>query len=156
MARWKGQYLFCRPEASAARAAYSEVITENREFLHHQPQVLVFIDQAQHFRQALFAPAAIIVEEFHHGHVALGIARHKVVLRVENLLGVGAHNAVALLVVGILLALVQFLAHLDQHFRILEQIFAHDLADLFLLIGRKAVGMGSHGQQQGGGEQGGA
>ena len=99
---------------------------QDRELLVDVANVFVFRQQLLDQRVGTLAVAAVVVEEFDHGQAALGIAALRILVAIE-LLGVCLDQG---LVVGSLLALLlgaQGVGHLDQDFRVLDQIVAHYL-----------------------------
>ena len=107
--------------------------SEHGKFLEHDLELGIVLEQREHVAHGAFAVAAIVVEELDEGDVAVGVAEHDLVRRGEQRLGIVLDGGLVLLGLGRGLPPLQFGDGFLQHFRILDQIFAHDGADLVAL-----------------------
>jgi len=114
--------------------AASDSRSEDRELLENEADILVLRQDFFHVRQGPFAVAAIVVEELDDGHIAVRIAKGYVVFgrkqRVLVLLDCGG----SLLEAGVVLLLFKGILHVQHDFRIGEEVFLDELAELLLLL----------------------
>ncbi|MNC36137.1 hypothetical protein D3C75_846460 [compost metagenome] len=123
------------------------------ELLVDVADVLVFSEQLLDEGVGPLAVAAVVVEELDHGQAALGVATLGILVG-EELLGMGLDQRLVILGLLALLFGAQGIGHLDQYFRILDQIVAHDLLDIALgqlarLHRRRKQGRAGQGGEQG-------
>lgn len=78
-----------------------------------------------------FAVAAVVIEELDHGQLAFGITGFGILGGIE-LLGMGLDHRLVIRGLLSLLLGTQGVGHLDQDFRILDQIITHYLFDIGL------------------------
>ena len=91
------------------------------------------LHQLEHVGHRAFAVAAIVVEEFDEGDVAVLVAEHDAARRVENRLCVRGDARFMFLGLGGGLALAQFGHGLFQHLGMREQIILDDGLDIAAL-----------------------
>ena len=106
---------------------------EDGKFLDDDLQIRIGLFQLDHVRQRALAEAAVVVEELHHGDLALGIADDEIATGAEQGIRMRADHRLFLRPFRRLLALLQLVHHLGENFGMIEQIAADDLLDLFLL-----------------------
>ncbi len=128
-------------------------LAQDGELLVDVANVLVFGEQLLDEGVGALAVAAVVVEELDHGQAALGVAALGILVG-EELLGVGLDQRLVILGLLALLLGAQGIGHLDQDFRILDQIVAHDLLDIALGQLTRLHRGGKQGRAAQGGEQG--
>ena len=106
---WNSRYFLRRLHAHGDRHARGlhRARAEHREFLEHDLELGIGLQQREHVAHGVLAVAAIVVEELDEGDVALRIAEHDLVGRVEQQLGVRLDGGLVLFGLGGLLALLQ-------------------------------------------------
>ena len=108
---------------------FQRLRAQHRDFLQDEADVRIGREQRIHVLHRLFAVAAIVVEELHHGHVAIGIAEHSALGRLEQRRSdFGDRRLLGRRLVGRPLGL-QRVERFQQHFGMLDQIGAHDRLD---------------------------
>ena len=109
-------------------------LAEHREFLEHDPEVLIAGEQLLQVAMGAPAVGAVVVEELDQRDVAVGIAEDHLPLRAEEqVLVVGDRLDLGHLLGGILPAL-QFGERVTDDFRVGEEIAPDDRLDLGPLV----------------------
>ena len=114
--------------------------SEHREFLQHHLELGIVLHQRQHVGHGALAVAAVVIEEFDEGDVAIRVAQINLARRREDRLRVFLDRRLVLLGFGHALALLEFGHCLLQHFRMRDDVFAHDFLDLAALRRREFGG----------------
>ena len=69
---------------------FERTLAQHGEFFQYDFQLGVGFQQIEHIGHGAFAVAAIIVEEFDEGDIAVLVAEHDAARRIENCLGMGS------------------------------------------------------------------
>ena len=126
-----------RPHGTCHLRRLDRAWSKHRKILQHHPQIRIGLHQLGQIVQGAFAIAAIIVEKFDQRDLAIGIADHGLVLRIENLRALVVHGPLAGGDFLDFLAALKLVHRIAQHFGIGEQIFLDDRLDLgFLWFGK--------------------
>ena len=114
-------------------------LAQDREFLQHDLQFRIGLHQIEHVGHRAFAVAAIVVEEFDEGDVAVLVAEHDAARRIEDRLRVAGDAGFMFLGLGGGLALAEFGHRLFQHLGMREQVIPDDRLDLAALAVGEAL-----------------
>ncbi len=101
-------------------------LAEHREFLEHEFEIRIGAQEAHHVGQRALAEAAIVVEELDHRDIALRIAEHDLVRRIEHGGVVVLDRRARLVGVGLLLPLVERVHRFLNHFGMRDEVVLDD------------------------------
>jgi len=129
---------------------------QNGVFLDDEADVAIRLQQLVHLGKGAAAIAAAIIHELDQGDVAIGIAADPGMAVVEQRIGKLHDIGGVRIGLGLGLAGIQQVDHLDQHFGVVQQIGADLLAKgVALGLGHRGqVECGDRARQQGGGSKG--
>ncbi len=85
--------------ATATCAASTEPRAQHRKLLQHDLKLGIVLQEVEHVAHRAFAITAIVIEELDEGDVAVLVAEHDAVRRVEDRVGVLRDTGLVLLVV---------------------------------------------------------
>ena len=125
---------------------------QDRVFLEDDADFAVRLRCGQQMRIGPFAPAAIVVEEFDDGGIALPVAADRVGCIAQQGVAAFLDRFLRCGLLGGLVAPTHFLQRFDDHLRVPDQVVPDDLADFLLLIfvepgvGLRRCGGKAHGQ----------
>src|SRR6476660_9648907 len=109
------------------------ILTENRQFLQHQADLAIAVDELDHVGQRAAAISAVIVEELDHAHIPAGIAGNVGYRRAEDRVGIVGDRLFLLRRLLFGLALVELGGHLDEDLGVLGEVVAQDAFDAGLV-----------------------
>ena len=113
------------PRCQCGPGSKSGALAQDRPFAHDEPHVAVFGQQRVDFGHGAFAVGTVVVEKFHHRHIAIRVAQHRrvgVAIKQRTLAGQYCGRGSGL---GIGLSRFQRLKRLEHKLRVL----AHGLGD---------------------------
>jgi hypothetical protein len=119
--------------ATATCAASTEPGPEHGEFLEHDLELGVVLQEREHVAHCVLAVAAIVIEEFDEGDVAIVIAERDLPRRHEQRLRILLDGGLALLGDGGVLLLLEFGHRVLENLRVRDEVFADDGLDLAAL-----------------------
>ncbi len=122
---------------------------EHGEFLEHDAQLGIVLDEVHHVGHGAFAIAAIVIEELHHGDVATRVAEDHMTFGIEDGLAMLGDGRPHLFGGGVGLLLVHLADDFLQKFGVAHEIFTNNFLDFAALFGRKRLRKGDQGGPDG-------
>src|SRR5262249_2337236 len=116
-------------------------LAEHREFLEHEFEAPVALDEIEHVAHRAFAVAAIVVEELDHRDVALRIAQGYLPRRAEKLSTVLGDAGAMLFRFRRGLPLLELAHYVLQQLGVAQQVILDDALDLAALIAAEGLGL---------------
>jgi hypothetical protein len=117
-------------------------LAQHREFLEHEFEFSVVLQEIEHVAHGAFAVAAIVIEELDHGDVALRIAQRHLARRGEKLGAVLLDAGAMLFRVRDRLPLLELVHDVLQQLGMAQQIVLDDALDLGALRGVEGLRLG--------------
>ena len=126
------------PRRDRDMGGLNRAFAENRKFLEHEPEIGLRLQEIEHVGHRPLAEAAIVVEELDHRDLALRIAEHHLVARIEQSGVIVFDRCASLLGVRLFLLLFHRGHDVLHHLRMTDEVILDDPLDLVpLFVGKR-------------------